>query len=91
MTRTKNITPVLFIVTALSILLTGCNGAPSIDIIGSFFPAWMICMTIAVVLTFVVRYILVLVHLESEVGPLALFYPSLLTLLTSVIWLGYFQ
>ena len=91
MTPKKKLMPAMFLVAALSILLTGCNGAPSIDIIGSFFPAWMICMTIAVVLTFVVRFLLVKVHLESEVGPLVLFYPSLLTLLTCVIWLGYFR
>jgi hypothetical protein len=65
--------------------------APSVDIIGSFFPAWMICLTIAVVLTFAARYLLLRLHLESEVGPLALFYPSLLTLLTSLLWLGFFQ
>lgn len=89
--RTK--TPALrgLIPVAISLLLAGCNGAPSVDIVGSFFPAWMVCMTIAVVLTFVVRAVLVRLHLEMEVGPLALFYPSLLTLLTSVIWLGYFK
>jgi hypothetical protein len=65
--------------------------APSVDIIGSFFPAWMICLTIALVLTFAVRYLLVRLRLEPEVGPLALFYPSLLTLLTSLLWLVYFR
>ncbi|HEX4275139.1 MAG TPA: YtcA family lipoprotein [Bryobacteraceae bacterium] len=75
----------------LSILLSGCTRAPSVDIIGSFFPGWLICLTIAVVLTFVVRSVLVKVRLESEVGPLALFYPSLLTLLTSLLWLAYFR
>lgn len=24
-------------------LLTGCNGAPSRNILGSYFPSWMIC------------------------------------------------
>ena len=51
----------------------------------------MICLGIAVVLTFVVRFLLVKLRLESEVGPLALFYPSLLTLLTSLLWLVYFR
>ena len=48
-------------------------------------------MAIAVVLTFLIRYLLVKLHLETEVGPLALFYPSLLTLLTCLIWLGNFR
>jgi hypothetical protein len=51
----------------------------------------MICLTIAVVLTFVVRYLLVRLRIESEVGPLALFYPGLLTLLTCALWLAYFR
>jgi YtcA family len=81
----------VFTIAAFSLFLSGCSGAPSVDIIGSFFPAWMICMVIAVVGTFAVRYVLVKLHLESEVGPLALFYPSLLTLLTCLIWLGNFR
>ncbi len=87
--QSKLTTAILLAASALS--LTGCNGSPSIDVLGSFFPAWMICLTLAVVLTFVVRFGLVKLHLETEVGPLALFYPSLLTLLTSVLWLGYFR
>jgi hypothetical protein len=75
----------------LAILLAGCTRAPSVDIIGSFFPGWLICLTIAVVLVFVVRWVLVKLRLESEVGPLALFYPSLVTLLTSALWLLYFR
>jgi hypothetical protein len=72
-------------------LLSGCARAPAVDIIGSFFPAWMICLAIAVVLTFALRYLLMRLHLESEVGPLALFYPCLLTLATSVLWLTLFR
>jgi YtcA family len=82
--------PALSLVT-LGALLAGCSRAPSVDIIGSFFPAWLVCLTIAVVLTFIVRYALVRFRLETEVGPLALFYPSLLTLLTSLLWLVYFR
>jgi len=81
----------VFTIASPAIFLAGCSGAPSVSIIGSFFPAWMICMAIAVVLTFAIRYVLVKLHLESEVGPLALFYPSLLTLLTCLIWLGNFR
>lgn len=83
----KNILPALLPL----LLLVGCSRAPAIDVAGSFFPAWMVCLTVAVVLTFVVRAILVRLRLESEVGPLALFYPGLLTLITSLIWLTYFR
>jgi hypothetical protein len=64
-----------------------CVRAPSVDVIGSFFPAWMVCVTAAIVFTFIVRAVLVRVRLESEVGPLALFYPSLVVFLSCGLWL----
>jgi hypothetical protein len=88
MTRTKMI---LVVVPVFCLLCAGCGRAPSVDIIGSFFPVWMICLTLAIVLAFVVRYLLVRYHLESEVGPLALFYPSVVVLFTCVLWLVFFR
>jgi hypothetical protein len=85
MTRTQKV------LLCAAILQTGCARAPAVDVIGSYFPVWMISLTIAVILTFVIRYILVKVRLESEVGPLAIFYPSLLTLLTGLLWLALFR
>ena len=76
---------------ALCLLCSGCDHAPSIDIIGSFFPVWMLCLSIAVVLAFVVRYFLVRFKLDSEVGPVAVFYPSVVVLLTSLLWLIFFR
>jgi YtcA family len=75
----------------LCLLCTGCNHAPSIDIIGSFFPVWMLCLTIAIVLTFAVRYLLVRYQLDTEVGPVALFYPSVVVLFTCLLWLIFFR
>lgn len=76
---------------AVCLLCSGCNHAPSIDIIGSFFPVWMLCLSIAVVLAFVVRHFLVRFNLDSEVGPVALFYPSVVILFTSLLWLIFFR
>jgi hypothetical protein len=69
----------------------GCVRAPSVDVIGSFFPAWMVCVTAAIVVTFIIRAVLVRVRLESEVGPLALFYPSLVLLLSCGLWLMFYR
>jgi hypothetical protein len=81
----------MVIIPVICVLCTGCDRAPSVDIIGSFFPVWMICLTLAVVLAFVVRYLLVRYQLESEVGPVALFYPSVVVLFTCVLWLIFFR
>ena len=78
--------------TALFCLVeAGCVRAPSVDVIGSFFPAWMVCVTAAIVGTFIVRAVLVRVRLETEVGPLALFYPSLVVLLSCGLWLIFYR
>jgi hypothetical protein len=90
MTRIQNALLCIALLWAV-ILQTGCARAPTVDVIGSYFPVWMISLAVGVVLTFVIRYILVKLRLESEVGPLAIFYPSLLTLLTGALWLTLFR
>lgn len=80
-----------FTITAAALLLFGCGHAPNIDIIGSFFPVWMLCLAIAIPLTFLARVLLVRFQLETEVGPLALFYPCVVLLFTSLLWLIFFR
>ena len=38
-------------------LLGGCNGAPSRNILGSYFPSWMVCALVGIALALVVRAI----------------------------------
>jgi hypothetical protein len=71
----------------ICLLCTGCGRAPSIDIIGSFFPVWMVCLTIAIVLASILRLVLLRYQFESEIGPVALFYPSVVILLSCLLWL----
>lgn len=80
-----------FLVAVAGLFCAGCGRAPSVDIIGSFFPVWMVCLTIGVVLAFVTRYFLLRHHLESEVGPVALFYPSVVVLYTCLLWLIFYR
>jgi YtcA family len=75
----------------VSLLLTGCGRAPAVNIVGSFLPAWMICLTAGVILAFVVRSILHRYRLETDVGPLALFYPCAVILMTCLLWLIFFH
>ncbi|RXH57232.1 hypothetical protein GRAN_0542 [Granulicella sibirica] len=49
------------------------------------------CLAIAVVLTFMVHTVLVRLRLDTEVGPVALFYPSVVVLFTSLLWLIFFR
>jgi uncharacterized membrane protein len=75
----------------ICLLCTGCSRAPSVDIIGSFFPVWMVCLAIAVVLACIVRFVLLRFKFEAEIGPLALFYPALVILFSCLLWLIFFS
>lgn len=77
--------------TAVCLFCAGCGRAPAFDIIGSFFPAWIICVSTAVVLAFVLRLLLLRWKFEQEVGPVALFYPSVVVLLSCTMWLLFFR
>lgn len=79
------------LISLAALFSTACSRAPSVDIIGSFFPVWMVCLTIAVILVAFLRLLLLRLRLETEVGPLALFYPSAVLLLTCTLWLVFFR
>jgi len=87
----KNSRPAQLAATMAALLLSGCSHAPNIDIIGSFFPVWMLCLVIAIPLAFAVRALLMRFEFENQVGPLALFYPCLVILFTSLLWLIFFR
>jgi membrane protein YqaA with SNARE-associated domain len=38
-------------------LLSGCDGAPSRNILGSYFPSWMVCALVGIALALVARAI----------------------------------
>jgi hypothetical protein len=78
-------------VCAVGATLTSCGHAPSVEIVGSFFPVWMVCLTAAVILTFFARKQLVRRKLEAQVGPLALFYPSMVVSFSCLLWLVLFR
>jgi hypothetical protein len=78
-------------VCAVSATLTSCAHAPSVEIVGSFFPVWMVCLTAAVILTFFAHKQLVRRKLESQVGPVALFYPSMVVSFSCLLWLLLFR
>ena len=70
-------------------LLSGCGRAPSFDILGSFFPAWLLCLIVGLLLTIAARWIIVRLHIVIELP--VLIYPSLTALFTFALWLGFFR
>jgi hypothetical protein len=69
--------------------LTGCSRAPSFDILGSFFPAWLACFAAALLLTVAARW--VLARLKIALAFPVVTYPSLTALFTFALWLVFFR
>lgn len=71
------------------LLVGGC--APILNVEGSFFPAWLLCLVSGIVLTAAVRPVLAWSGLEPHLGPILLIYPSLCLLFTFGIWLVFYR
>jgi len=76
-------------VALLSCLLSGCTTSPTFDIVGSFFPAWLVCLFLGILLA-VITHLLLLRQKIAVVFPV-LVYPSLAALFTFLLWLLFFS
>ena len=65
--------------------------SPTIDILGSYFPAWMICIVSGLTLTLVSRWVIRAYHLESYASPAPLIYSCLTIIYTFVTWIVFYQ
>jgi hypothetical protein len=73
------------------LLITGCSRAPSFNLLGSFFPAWILCGVIGIPLAVAVRLFFVRIELEQQLKPLILVYPCLAAFFTFTLWLLFFS
>jgi len=85
--RSKGFIKAWFLLAPL--LLAGCSRAPSFDILGSYFPAWLICLVLGVVLSVVIRWLLLRLQIEV-VFPIVV-YPSLTALFAFGMWLVFYS
>jgi NhaP-type Na+/H+ or K+/H+ antiporter len=69
--------------------LTGCGRAPSFDVLGSFFPAWLLCLALGLVLTAGARWLLSRLHIVIALPVFT--YPSLTALFSFGLWLALFR
>ena len=73
-----------------TIFATGCSRNPNVDIIGSYFPGWMVALAISLVLTLAAHYLLRRLGMDHEIGHPAIIYPSMVVLFTCLLWLCFF-
>ena len=76
---------------ALALFASGCSRAPTFNILGSFFPSWILCGLLGILLTVATRPIFLRLNLEQELKPLIVVYPCLAAFFTFTIWLLFFS
>jgi hypothetical protein len=63
----------------------------TVDILGSYFPAWMVCIVSGLALTFVAHWVVQVCNLKTYVGPAPLIYSCLMIIFTFATWILFYQ
>lgn len=80
------------IVTSVFLLAaSGCSGPPAFNVLGSYFPSWLVCLGISIVLTLLAHAFVTAKKLADQLWPLPVVYSSLLCLFTCTLWLIFFE
>jgi hypothetical protein len=65
--------------------------SPTVDILGSYFPAWMVCILSGLTLTLIAHWIVELRNLKPYLGPTPLIYSCLMIIFTFATWILFYQ
>lgn len=65
--------------------------SPTLDVVGSYFPAWMACILIGIGLTLVARQVLIGFKIHAHLRPAPLVYLCMMILFTLAVWLVFFR
>ena len=79
------------VVLCLVAVRTSSHHSPTVDVLGSYFPAWMVCILSGLALTFVAHWIVQVGNLKSYIGPAPLIYSCLMIIFTFATWILVYQ
>jgi len=71
--------------------LAGCGRAPTFSILGSYFPAWLVCIVIGIALAALVNLILTRTKMGHLLAWPTLVYPCMAALFSFTLWLIFFS
>ena len=93
MTRSKKLLAKLpaGLAAAFTMALAGCDRAPTFNILGSFFPSWLMCLFAGIVFAVVANRIFVRFALDKELLWPVVVYPCIVLLLACALWLVFFS
>ncbi len=75
----------------VTLLLTGCSRSPSFNVLGSYFPGWILCMVLAIGATVLLHTFLKHMRWERSIPALPLFYVSMALLIACSLYLVTFE
>src|SRR5215472_4368326 len=75
---------------ALTFAVSGCSHAPTLDLFGSYFPAWMLCAVAGILAAIIIRQILALAGIHEYVLVPLLTYTGFAVSAALLLWLFWF-
>ena len=63
----------------------------TVDVLGSYFPAWMVCILSGLTLTLIAHWIVQRRNLKPYLGPAPLIYSCLMIIFTFATWILFYQ
>ena len=75
---------------AIALPVAGCSYSPTLNLLGSYFPAWMLCAVIGIGASVIIRQILAVAGINDYVIAPLVTYAGLAVSATLVAWLLWF-
>jgi YtcA family len=75
---------------AIPLVTAGCSHSPTLNLFGSYFPAWMVCAALGVIAAVLIKQILRLAGVDEYVVAPALTYVALAVAGALLFWLLWF-
>jgi hypothetical protein len=75
----------------LETALTGCRRSPTFNILGSFFPSWLLCLVAGILLASIANRIFARFALDEEILWPVVVYPCLALFFACTLWLILFS
>ena len=75
---------------AVALAVSGCSSSPTLNLLGSYFPAWMLCAALGIVAAIIIRQVLAVTGISDYVVAPLLTYAGLAVSATLLVWLFWF-
>ena len=75
---------------AVTLAVSGCSHAPTLDLLGSYFPAWMLCAVAGILAAVIIRQFLTLAGIHEFVLVPLLTYTGFAVSVALLLWLFWF-